>query len=55
MRDAVAYLEAEPRVERYAWFSGRFQWIPYVDLLGGDGALTPLGRAYVAAPAACAP
>lgn len=50
MADAVAYLESEPRIERYAWFSGRFEGIPFVDLLGGDGELTPLGQAYVAAP-----
>jgi hypothetical protein len=52
MQDAVSYLENEPRIERYAWFSGRFQGIPYVDLLGADGVLTPLGEAYVAAPKA---
>ena len=39
-----------PRIERYAWFSGRFEWIPYIDLLGADGQLTPLGQAYVSAP-----
>jgi hypothetical protein len=51
LRDAVAYLEGEPRVERYAWFSGRFEDIPFVDLLGADGELTSLGEAYVSAPA----
>lgn len=50
LRDAVAYLENEPRIERYSWFSGRFQGIPFVDLLGTDGQLTPLGQAYVNAP-----
>lgn len=50
MEDAVAYLENEPRIARYAWFSGRFEGIPYVDLLGDDGELTPLGEAYVNAP-----
>jgi hypothetical protein len=50
MQDAVAYLEAEPRIERYAWFSGRFPGIPFIDLLGSDGALTPLGEAYMSAP-----
>jgi hypothetical protein len=49
--DAVEFLENDPRIERYAWFSGRFDGIPFVDLLGADGTLTPLGRAYVAAPA----
>lgn len=57
LEDAVAYLENEPRIERYAWFSGRFEGIPYVDLFGDDGELTPLGEAYVDAPvgAGCAP
>ena len=50
MEDAVAYLENDARIERYAWFSGRFAGIPYIDLLGDDGALTPLGEAYVNAP-----
>jgi len=55
MEDAVAYLEGEPRVERYAWFSGRATNVAYVDLLGDSGQLTPLGKAYVNAPknAAC--
>jgi len=51
MQDAVAHLEVDARVERYAWFSGRFSGIPYVDLLGADGQLTTLGQAYVNAPA----
>lgn len=50
LEDAVAYLENDARIERYAWFSGRFDGIPYVDLLGDDGELTPLGEAYVNAP-----
>jgi hypothetical protein len=52
LKDAVDYLEAEPRVERYSWFSGRFDGIPHVDLLSSDGELTKLGEAYVAAPKA---
>ncbi|MCA9521215.1 MAG: glycoside hydrolase family protein [Myxococcales bacterium] len=56
LEDAVAYLESDPRIERYAWFSGRFQGIPFVDLLGDDGTLTPLGQAYVSAPSpSCKP
>jgi hypothetical protein len=51
MQDAVRYLENEPRIERYAWFSGRFDGIAFVNLLGADGQLTPLGQAYVAAEA----
>ena len=50
LEDAVAYLEAEPRIERYAWFSGRATNVPRVDLLADSGQLTPLGKAYVNAP-----
>jgi hypothetical protein len=50
LEDAVAYLEAEPRIERYAWFSGRASNVGYVDLLGESGQLTALGKAYVNAP-----
>jgi hypothetical protein len=50
LEDAVAYLEAEPRIERYAWFAGRADNVPYVDLLGASGELTSLGEAYVNAP-----
>lgn len=42
----VEMLADHPRVERYAWF-------PYIDanqLLLADGALTPLGEAFAAAP-----
>ncbi|AKV02622.1 hypothetical protein AKJ09_09285 [Labilithrix luteola] len=48
--DAVKYLESDPRVARYAWFAGRADNVPFVDLLGSDGQLTPLGQAYVNAP-----
>ena len=50
LEDAVAYLEAEPRIERYAWFSGRATNVPHVDLLGDSGQLSALGAAYVHAP-----
>lgn len=55
MKDAVAHLESDPRVVRYAWFAGRADNVPYVNLLGADGRLTALGGDYVAAPqpAAC--
>ncbi len=46
LEDAVAYLEGEPRIERYAWFSGRADNMNYVDLFGADGQLTALGVAY---------
>jgi len=50
LEDAVAYLEDEPRIERYAWFAGRADNMAHVDLLGADGELTALGRAYIGAP-----
>lgn len=53
MEDALAYLEGEPRVERYAWFSGRATNVAHVDLLADSGELTALGQAYVSAPAHC--
>ena len=57
LEDAVAYLEGEPRIERYAWFAGRADNMRNVDLLGADGQLTPLGEAYVNSPqdATCRP
>jgi hypothetical protein len=51
MRDAVALLEADPMVFRYAWFTGRFAQQPAIDTLGAtSGALTPLGKQYVTLP-----
>lgn len=50
LEDAVAYLESEPRVERYAWFASRADNVANVNLLGDDGQLTALGEAYVDAP-----
>ena len=47
LEDAVAYLEAEPRIERYAWFSGRASNVANVDLLAESGQLTTLGKAYL--------
>jgi hypothetical protein len=50
-QDAVAALEADPMVFRYAWFTGRDSQQPAVNLLGAaSGALTPLGQTYVALP-----
>ena len=51
MREAVAVLEADPMVFRYAWFSGRFMSQPVVNLLAPtSGQLTPLGQQYVTLP-----
>ena len=48
--EVVSFLEAHPMVHRYAWFTGRRPDFPRINLLGGDGELTPLGRAYIDAP-----
>ncbi len=53
MTDALAYLESEPAVVRYSWFTGRYTQTPTIDLLGADGQLTDLGMQYVSAPSAC--
>jgi hypothetical protein len=50
MQAAVPWLESNSRVERYAWFSGRTNIVPYASLLGQDGQLTRLGRTYVELP-----
>lgn len=53
--DAVNYLEKEPAIFRYAWFSGRNNEIPNINLLGSDGQLTALGQRYVGRPAGWEP
>lgn len=50
MEDALAILEADDDVFRYAWFAGRTTAIPNVDVLGADGQLTELGQLYVSLP-----
>jgi Glycosyl hydrolase catalytic core len=51
MRQAVPYLEANPRIFRYSWFSA--DPIPGARLTTTDGAPTALGRVYAALPGAC--
>jgi len=53
LSDALTYLENDPRIERYAWFSGRADNVGHASLLAADGQLTTLGQAYVDAPSAC--
>jgi len=53
MRAAVPYLEANPHVFRYAWFSASN--IPNAQLLNSDGTLTKLGQVYAGLPGGCAP
>jgi hypothetical protein len=56
MQQAVAYLESEPTIARYAWFTGRWTATnAAVALLGADGQLTSLGQTYVSAPESCSP
>jgi hypothetical protein len=50
MKDAVDALESDPKVFRYAWFTGRSTNSPPISLLAGDGKLTALGTAYIAQP-----
>lgn len=51
MVDAVSVLEADPMVFRYAWFTGRFDQRPVVNLLApASGTLTALGQQYVGLP-----
>lgn len=49
--DALNYLEKEPAIFRYAWFSGRNNEIPNINLLApASGQLTALGQEYVSRP-----
>jgi hypothetical protein len=51
MLDAVNYLEKDPIIGRYAWFSGRNSQIPNINLLAPtSGQLTTLGQEYVTLP-----
>ncbi len=51
MQAAVPYLESNPNVLRYAWFSAKN--IPNAGLVNSDGSLTDLGATYVGLPEAC--
>ena len=51
MKAAVPYLESNPHVYRYSWFSANP--IPNAVLMNGDGTLTELGKTYVSLPASC--
>jgi hypothetical protein len=54
MNQAVPYLESEPAVFRYAWFTGRDGTAGRESLLGtASGQLTPLGQDYVTLAPAC--
>jgi hypothetical protein len=51
MEAAVPYLESNPDVVRYAWFSA--MPIPSAQLTNADGSLTALGSTYVSLPESC--
>jgi hypothetical protein len=51
MQAAIPYLEGNPSVFRYSWFSA--SPIPNAELMNSDGSLTNLGVTYVNLPATC--
>ena len=55
LASTVRWMEANPNVYRYSWFIGRTDGgpsaFPYIDILAGDGQLSPLGGLYTAIPA----
>lgn len=51
MQAAIPYLENNPHVARYSWFSAGP--IPNAQLMNADGSLTSLGQTYVSLPANC--
>jgi hypothetical protein len=53
MDQAVPYLESEPAVFRYAWFTGRANSTRVNLLSTTSGQLTPLGAEYTSLAPAC--
>jgi hypothetical protein len=51
MRAAIPYLESNPNVYRYSWFSA--DPIPNAKLVNADGSPTALGQVYMSLPGAC--
>jgi hypothetical protein len=51
MRAAVPYLEGNPHIYRYSWFSASA--IPNALLANSDGSLTALGETYLSLPQSC--
>jgi hypothetical protein len=51
MKAAIPYLESNPHVFRYSWFSA--SPIPNAMLTNADGSLTDLGATYAGLPASC--
>jgi hypothetical protein len=48
MRAAIPYLESNPKVARYSWFSA--DPIPNAKLINSDGTPTSLGKVYISLP-----
>ncbi len=53
LQTAVPYLEGNPNIFRYSWFSATP--IPNAELANSDGSLTALGKTYVGLPETCRP
>jgi putative glycosyl hydrolase len=51
MRQAIPYLESQPNVFRYSWFSANP--IPNARLINSDGSPTALGQVYISLPGNC--
>ena len=51
MRAAIPYLESNPKVYRYSWFSA--DPIPNAKLVNDDGTPTALGKVYISLPQNC--
>jgi len=51
MRAAIPYLESNPKVFRYSWFSA--DPIPNAKLMNADGSATALGQVYIGLPHSC--
>ena len=51
MRAAIPYLEGNPKVFRYSWFSA--DPIPGAKLINSDGTPTALGQVYIDLPQSC--
>jgi hypothetical protein len=51
MMAAIPYLEGNPNVFRYSWFSA--DPIPNAQLLNADGSPTALGQVYISLPQTC--
>jgi len=51
MRAAIPYLESQPNVFRYSWFSA--DPIPNAKLINSDGSPTALGQVYISLPSNC--